>query len=519
MDNDKVLKLTPLRERLKKTPKLYTILINIIYYFTYIFNYHLQFKGIMSSILSFGRALGSAALEEAVTFLPGIACTAVATPLVSKIIQVSAGYLSIKAAYDEYAKEEPWSLNRTAKVLYHAGMAALTTSQALSYSVGNSFILGAVATAMGAARLYVGYHQVKQGLGIDHEATRERALARGIVSTISGGFNLARGVSAISSSLPVLRQKARIEAHMDRLGVSRRLRSAWLFGVEGVPLMTSTIRGSKIDDNLAQLTLHAIQKTSAPGVSFSGDQMLPWTPGGTCSARALDFLARHAETCSLDVSAAEQVDCIASLWKYYEQSGLIFQSRQAAFDTIAVNVSVADSETLKTAKMASLAALHNLQIQPMTERSLQRDTKTSYYSNCWNEEEVPLIYEHTYDMFSMKELLNQHYLCSESKQPTPFEKDSVDKINKLPFGRYLIRGLHLEDNHKQEHHGHSMGLVKSTKGSFFFDPDSGTNAIIRDVGKHVTNKIIEHSYWLTEFRIYQVFCGEGGCTNLAPEVP
>ncbi len=237
--------------------------------------------------------------------------------------------------------------------------------------------------------------------------------------------------------------------------------------------------------------------------------MLPWKPGGTCSARTLDFLARHLKECSIDASYAQQANCIASFGKYYEGDGLIFQSRQAAFDMISVDKSSSDPEALKTAKMASLAAFHHLKLDPMTETSIQIEENQSA-NICFEEGEIEKIYERSYQLTDKQEL--SIYACK-PKGPNSLkssEMNLIDTVRKIPFGRYLIRGIIPEDNHKQEHHGHSIALIKSKEGSFLFDPIDGAWSIIREIGRHMVDSMRSHSMWYNEFRIYQVSCKEGG---------
>lgn len=437
------------------------------------------------SWISFGRELCIATIEEV---LPGLACTAsiALCPVAATIAETAVSLFSIKKGVEEYRKNKPWTFHRLGTCLYQVNVGMLIGYQAFYPSLEGYLALGAIAVGTGMVKLYHGYQQIRQGLN-----NNEKSLARDLVTTIIASFNLASGLSRICFSLPNLIQKMRMREQI-------HLQGSRIFSIKGEKLFDSTIWGCEVDKDLAKSTLAVLQAKSAPGVHFSDQIILPWKGGGTCSARTLYFLSRHLKECSIDAPFAEQANCIASFEKYYRRGGLIFQSRQAAFDTISVDTNSSDPETLKTAKMASLAAFHNLKLDPMTKKSMQVDENT-HIGICFEKSEIEQIYERSYQLIIKKDLSSSGVCDPENPDSLKSsEKTLMDIIQKLPFGRYLIRGIIPEDNHKQEHHGHSIALIKSKVGDFLFDPIDGAFSIIRDIKRHMVDCIRGHSVWYNQ---------------------
>jgi hypothetical protein len=248
----------------------------------------------MNSIISFGQELGIAAREEVTAILPGIACAVSGSfsPAVSTIAQTITLLFSLKNFSEEFKKKDS-SINRTFKLLYQSGASTLIACQLLCPSPEIRLALDVLAIGIGVAKLFSGFQQIKQGFkkDLDPSRGREKSLARGLVATISGSFSLASGLNRINSSFSTFAHKMSIKEQVKSFQRSLILKGHCLF--------KSTIYGLAVDESLAKSTLSSIQATSAPGVSFSEEGMLPWKPGGTCSARTLDFLSRHAMECKV----------------------------------------------------------------------------------------------------------------------------------------------------------------------------------------------------------------------------
>ncbi len=163
--------------------------------------------------ISFGRELGVATIEEV---LPGLACMAslALIPVAATIAETAASLFSIKKAVEEYRKNKPWTFHRLAICLYQVNVGMLIGYQILSASPEGYLTLGAIAVATGTVKLYLGYQQIMQGL-----KNNERSLARGLVTTIIGSFNLASGLSRMYFSLPNLIQKMRNERTNSTMGI------------------------------------------------------------------------------------------------------------------------------------------------------------------------------------------------------------------------------------------------------------------------------------------------------------
>jgi len=455
--------------------------------------------------ITFGRELCRAAIMEA---LPGVACMASVAihPAIPTIAQTAISFGSIKNAVSECRSLEPWTFSRFGSTLYRVGVSVLIGYQMVYQSPEGHLALGAIAASTGMIMLYRGFQQIKQG--------DQCSLARGLVTTFIGSFNIASGLGRIKSSLPDLVHEIRIWRQLPPHQHDR-------FAYDGVHLFSSTIEegpglGNSVDVKIAKSTFEALHASREPHVKFSEDKMLPWNPLGTCSSRALDFLARHLIQCPIDdASFGAQANCIAGFKELYEVDGSAFWARQAAFDTISVDTKSADPETLQTAKIASLAAFHHLKLVPMTTTAIKIPKDKYFHYPCLADDQVKEIYQRSYGLISKEDLYLK--LCSRfNSKLKDSEKFLIDAVNKLPFGRHLIRGIIPEDNDKLEHHGHSMAMIKSKKGSFFFDPMYGAYSMLCDLGHYLLGKAksSSHMVWYNETRIYQVTCKEGGCHNL-----
>ena len=285
----------------------------------------------------------------------------------------------------------------------------------------------------------------------------------------------------------------------------------------GVRLFSSSIHDEVIDEDLARKVLMSLQLNPAANVSFTSEGMFPWKVGGTCSARTLDFLARHLTECSLDSSFAEQAYCIAGFSRFYESFRRVFPSRQAAFDMIRVNASATGNNLeVMAAKAASLARLHNINLKTSSESlPLSRGMFSKEYNNLLKSE-LPVIVAQSHGRFLKNNLPRDYAYAKEDVLSK--EQAILDAVRKLPYGRYLLRGIDYKDNEKQESQGHSMALIKSANGSFFFNPGEGATAVLRDPSRSSTLNIMAERSWYDRIAFYEASCGEGGCTNISDDV-
>lgn len=219
-------------------------------------------------------------------------------------------------------------------------------------------------------------------------------------------------------------------------------------------------------------------------IIFQRATIYPFDNRGTCSAMALDFLARYIQVRSQLIDEDEITAHVASFSPFYRTSNSTFMSRQAAYNTIAVsNISYDDAmhelnnDKIKYRKMQSLANYHNIKLNPRTGSIPLREIESGR---------------------------------AEFKQ----------KINQLPKGYYVIRALSPTNNHKLEHYGHTMILVKESGFAIFFDNASGaikiTSELDQDVGEHVEGVMIK--WGIPEYRVYKAGCGNGGCVHLSTEM-
>jgi len=379
-------------------------------------------------------------------------------------------------------------------------------------------------------------------------------LAQMVVSGCFGGISVYRGSLGLVRSLqPVLRLGDRKDFTMreaERLFLKRiveekdgvpilREGRAHDLARNGIPLFGSNILlEGETDEAVALQTLNILQANRDNGISFYGLKALvtlqaakydePEGKGiflpirGTCSARTLDFLARHLTECPFDSSFAEQTNCIASFAKFYEGVTTVFPSRQGAFDTIRVDAAAAGREELMAAKMSSLARLHKIELKPQNQSLSLPEKKARVHSNeLWVSEIETIIRQSGVKTFEDR---LKHIKRGEGQREsfnngiTREELSLIDVFDRLPFGRYLIRGVLYADNWKQEHHGHSMAYIKTPKGSFFFDPARGARAILRDGTRDAVRQVISERSWYDTVRVYKASCGNGGCTNISDDV-
>lgn len=204
-----------------------------------------------------------------------------------------------------------------------------------------------------------------------------------------------------------------------------------------------------------------------PNIEFDEGVLNSYDHAGTCSAMALDFVARMTSECAKLGEANSFEACVASKEPFYKANNPGFASVQSAFNAIKV---VGEStelplDTLTGQKMQALASYHDMSLTPMS-RSLYR---------------------------------------GENIEPI---------IEKLPLGSYVVRLLSPTGNHKLESYGHSMGFIKRADKSIFFDNSKGARIIDQNVTKSVMENL---SAWpsIPMVRLYKAECPSEGCTNLA----
>lgn len=466
----------------------------------------------MSSISSLIYETGKAIFEETYNMLPGLVCASAS--LVSKplgmVTQAAIVALSVKDAVADVAKDglnlSRFTFKKVVNLTYRVGITALIAYQFLyPESEEVNFALGCAAVVIGGMKLAKGLQNVREGFreGAGNSNLKIQRIIKGIVASGFGLFSLSNGGKSIVKIFPILRLKLNLIYKLNEEPFTVILR--------GFRLFSSDIYGYKTDADLAKETLLTLQERAMPGVSFKEEGMLPFSGFGTCSARALDFLARHSRDCSLEEGSSlfSDAECIINFSSFYqpEEAGIVFQSRQAAFDMINVDKTM-DGEVLKYHKVGSLGSYNNLKLTPMTE--------TRFVP----EEGVGAAYIERDTLLNLKKLSygffrTDMFSVYDEPKTSPQVGPLLEEIKELPIGRYLIRGILPADNHKLELKGHSIAFIKSKQGNFIFDPASGAAAILGNVQKYVMDVIAGHSFWFNEYRIYKAECELSGCENIA----
>jgi len=214
-------------------------------------------------------------------------------------------------------------------------------------------------------------------------------------------------------------------------------------------------------------------------IRLNDDTLDYFDHGGTCSAMALDFLARYIHDCQEIDDGETCLEKVKSFTRYYLSNNTTFTSRQAAYNAIELKPEYesqinANDETFKHEKMQSLAHYHNITLIPAT------NTITRY--------------EMANDKQSFKQM-----------------------IDDLPDAVYLVRALSPTDwSPKKEYYGHSMVLIKGKNHSIYYDNSDGAVDITNRVSDYVLEKL--EGWWLPEYRLYTALCIDGEITNLSEEI-
>lgn len=215
--------------------------------------------------------------------------------------------------------------------------------------------------------------------------------------------------------------------------------------------------GSAQDRRLSEEAYNYIQSKRRPHINFNRAKLFPFDHNGTCTAMALDFLARYHAACSGERSVTIRKRTLKDFKVYLGQTNSAFMSRQSAYNTIEIkNQRGISSDDIKHEKMQSLANYHDFEITPVTGtiKTLSLQTGT----------------------------------------------DLRGTFAHLPDGYYIIRMLYPADNEKGEYFGHTMSFVKDKDLSVFFDNLDGAFLIKGDLCQGVTKAL--ESWGMEEFRIY-----------------
>ncbi len=202
-------------------------------------------------------------------------------------------------------------------------------------------------------------------------------------------------------------------------------------------------------------------------VDFRRHDLSGFDRAGTCSAMALDFVARTNNECMKVIDPNTFLDCIKNTETYYSSTTMEFASIQSAYNTITLIGDTAGKsvEVLSTQKIQALACYHNMTLNPVT--AVLRS----------KEEIIPAIKE-------------------------------------LPNGSYIFRYLWPKENHKLEGHGHTMGFVKRDVNSIFYDNKRGARIVGQSLIAEFKDALEEWSSSPMQ-RIYRAKCPSEGCVNLA----
>ncbi|HEV8051944.1 MAG TPA: ankyrin repeat domain-containing protein [Parachlamydiaceae bacterium] len=202
-------------------------------------------------------------------------------------------------------------------------------------------------------------------------------------------------------------------------------------------------------------------------VDFNETILNSYDHEGTCSAMALDFVARMNSECTKLVNATKFQNCVTDQEPIYSANNPGFASVQSAFNAINVvdETFQVPLDVIKAQKMQALASYHDMTLTPVS-RPLYRG------------------------------------------------EDVGKLIEKLPVGSYVVRLLFPMGNRKLEHYGHTMGFIKREDLSIFYDNSKGA----RIIEENVTANVLQHlDAWpaIPMITIYKAECPSQGCSNLA----
>jgi hypothetical protein len=228
---------------------------------------------------------------------------------------------------------------------------------------------------------------------------------------------------------------------------------------------------------LSEKVFNKIAKTKPKRIQFNIDKLFPFDKKGTCSAMALDFLARFiaAEKSCSDLQTLKNI--VKGFKPYYRANTATFTSRQAAFNTVEIKpkyrtAAIKGQEKNKLDKIKSLALYHNLEISTATSTLKTKDTIA----------QLPTI------------------------------------INELTDGYYVIRMLSPNaTNEKMENYGHTIILIKTPHLVLFFDNAIGAEVLDGNIGKEIADHISSRLLYIPEIRFYKAKPLQGGVSNISDD--
>lgn len=228
------------------------------------------------------------------------------------------------------------------------------------------------------------------------------------------------------------------------------------------------------DINVSDQVINLLIEKKLSKVDFDKTKVYPFEGGGTCTAMAMDFLARYVNECSNMTSRSAVRAKVKQFAPFYTYGLSTDISRQAAYNTIRVDrqAHINNPDEMKYRKMQSMANYHSMNLEPAT--STIKRSKIS-------------------------------------QKPKSFKS----KIKNLPNGYYIVRGLEPADNEKMEYFGHTMIFIKTPHISLYFDNGDGAVDITSDPAGYVKDKLL--GWGFKEFRLYKVTCVNNSCKNVATE--
>jgi hypothetical protein len=222
-----------------------------------------------------------------------------------------------------------------------------------------------------------------------------------------------------------------------------------------------------------------IKKKQFWAIDFVPDSLV-FDNRGTCSAMALDFLARYITCVKNEPNLENRLEILRGFNPYYHFNTNTFTSRQAAFNTVTIeleareNLELLDPDVIKELKMHSLANYHDIELRAAT----------------------PTI--------------NRNVVAA-----TPGSLKSI--IDDLPNGEYIIRSISPNNNHKLESFGHTTILIKHPELSLFYDNAKGLRRIdYQELSDYIEEELTVYRS-IPEIMIFRAFCESDTCANLSEE--
>lgn len=288
-----------------------------------------------------------------------------------------------------------------------------------------------------------------------------------LFTCLSFGLSAEEGIDDETIPADVALEKARFIERINDESAPPLKRD--LFGNKYLFSRQGSCPNSYQDESLSKKVYKTIKSKQRPLISFNEEKLIPFDQGGTCSAMALDFLARYITVCSKKRDPEERRKCVEKFRPFYENNNTAFISRQAAYNTIEVKSTLfASTDEISEQKIQSLANYHGMHLTPVM-------GSVSIFE-----------LENGYDLKSL--------------------------IDQLPDGNYVVRMLSPSSNKKREYYGHTMVFVKNKDLSIYYDNSAGPLEVTEDLAETVRSILLE--WRIPVFRIYHAACKERGCMNL-----